>query len=130
MSNFIFPDAKEAFLGAEIDFDADDIVVVLIDATWVPDTADSNISDATGGSIVATSAPLTSKTRVAGVFDAANPTFTALTGDPVRGYLTVHDSTGLLISWTDTNQNTTPINVTPDGTDFTIRFSASGIFQL
>jgi len=65
----------------------------------------------------------------AGVFDAADTTFTALTGDPVEQLILFEDSgveaTSDLIAMWDT---ATGLPLTPNGGDVVVTWNASGIF--
>lgn len=56
-----------------------------------PSTSSKFYSDFDAG-VVGTPQTLTSPTDVAGVFSAANPTFTAVTGNPVKGILLYKDT--------------------------------------
>lgn len=67
-------------------------------------------------------------TVAAGVFDAADTTFTALTGDQAESLILLEDSgtetTSDLIAFWDT---ATGLPITPNGGDVTIQWNASGI---
>jgi hypothetical protein len=71
---------------------------------------------------------LTSKTITNGVFDAADKTLTAVTGDPSEAIIlykhTGTESTSNLIVFID------GLSVTPNGGDIVIQWHASGIFAL
>lgn len=68
-------------------------------------------------------------TVAAGVFDAADATFTALTGDASESLILFEDSgsegTSDLIAFWDT---ATGLPLTPNGGDVVVQWSASGIF--
>jgi hypothetical protein len=67
-------------------------------------------------------------TVAAGVFDAADTTFTALTGDAAESLILFKDTgteaTGTLIGFWDT---ATGLPLTPNGGDVTVQWNASGI---
>ena len=74
---------------------------------------------------------LASKTNVLGVCDAADVTFSAVSGDVSEAVVVYRDSgvagTSELIAYIDT---ATGLPVTPNGGDITITWNASGIFSL
>lgn len=135
MANALYDLAREAFLGADIAFDTDNIKVALLDLTdYTPNLATNQyLSDVPAAAIVATSGNLTVKTITAGVADAADVTFTAVTGDQSE-YILVYQDSGLdttsrLIALVDT---ATGLPVTPNGGDITIQWDggANKIFKL
>lgn len=79
-------------------------------------------------------AALASKTYTNGIFDAADVTFTALSNSSVsvEGIViyidTGTDGTSRLVSFVD--EGVTGLAFTPSGSDVTIQWNASGIFQL
>lgn len=86
-----------------------------------------NLSDITAGARVATSGNLASKTNTDGVFDAADVTFTAVTGDPSEALVIYKDSgvagTSTLIALIDT---ATGMRVTPNSGDITVAWANTG----
>lgn len=133
----MFAKAKESFISANpvIDMDTDDIKLVGVDHgtdTPVPAT-DQYLADITAGARIFTSANLGSKTVVGGVFDAADPTISAVTGASVESVVFYKDSgvaaTSPLITHHDTG---TGLPFTPNGGDLTIQFDsgASKIFAI
>ena len=133
MSNALYGKGKEAFLGADIDWLADNIKVVLVDtAAYTPNfSTDDFLADIPSGDRIATSGNLASKTSTLGVADAADVTFTAVTGDVSEALViykdTGNEATSPLIAYIDT---ATGLPVTPNGGDITIEWNASGIFAL
>lgn len=91
-------------------------------------SADEFHSDITGAGIVATSGNLASKTVTSGTFDANDITITAVTGDTVEAVVLYKDTgtsgTSPLIAWFDVS------TLTPNGSDVTITFNASGLFAI
>ena len=85
--------------------------------------ADEFLSAIPGGSIVATSGNLTSKTTTAGSADAADVTLTAISG-PTVSYAVVYKDTGSaatspLIAFLDSGVG---LPMTPNGGDIIIRW--------
>ena len=136
MANAIYGISRKAFLDGGIDLLSDDIRVILIDAadyTVAIDTHDF-LDDIPAGARVAVSGALTSKTTTLGVFDAADITFSAVTGD-VSEALVVYqhtgvDSTSELIAYIDTG--VTGLPVTPNGGDITVTWDSGSdkIFKI
>lgn len=133
MANALYDKGREAFLLGDIDFVADTIKVTLVDAAdYTKDLAnDDFFNDVPAGARVADSTALSSKTSAAGVADAADKTWSAVTGDQSEQVIgrkdTGTDSTSALIWNMDT---ATGLPVTPNGGDINLVFNASGIFKL
>ena len=134
MANAVYPLAKKALLDADIDLLTDTIKIVLCDSGYTYSTAHDNLDDITAGARVATSSALASKTTTGGAFDAADVTFTALTGDTVTSWVLYKDtgteSTSPLIAYFDTVSGGGALSFSPSGGDFTLVFGASGIFTI
>lgn len=133
MANALYELGREGFLGGDIDWDADTIKVTLCDEAdyTVNLTTDDFYNDVTVAGRVATSSAFTSKTKTNGTADAANVTFSSVTGD-VSESLTIWqdttvESTSRLICNIDT---ATGLPVTPNSGDITVTWNASGIFTL
>jgi hypothetical protein len=124
---------REAFLGGDLDWDAHNIKVTLIDsADYVVNLSTHDFyNDVTAGGRVATSGNLASKTKTNGTADAADVTFSAVTGDVSEALVvwrdTTVESTSNLIVYIDTG---TGFPVTPNGGDITVQWDAAGIFTL
>lgn len=135
LANIIYNKGLEGFLGGDIDWDADAIKVILIDtADYTVDLAlDDFLDDIPSAARVATSSALTSKTKVDGVADAADITFSAVSGDVSEAIVIYQDtgveSTSRLIAYFDTM---TGLPVTPNGGDITVVWDsgANKIFKL
>jgi hypothetical protein len=135
MANALYDAGREAFLNADIDWSVDNIKAVLVDtAAYTVNLATHNaLDDIAGGARISTSANLASKTSTAGVADAADVTFTAVTGATVEAIVIYKDtgveSTSLLIAYIDT---ATGLPVTPGGGNITVTWDsgASKIFRL
>jgi hypothetical protein len=134
MANAVYPLAKKALLDADIDLLTDTIKIVLCDSGYTYNTAHDNLDDITAGARVATSSALASKTTTGGAFDAADVTYTALTGDTVTSWVLFKDSgtesTSKLIAYFDTVSGGGAFSFTPSGGDLTLSFGASGIFTI
>lgn len=135
MANALFAKGRQAFLDADIDWSADNIKAVLVDHgsdTPVPAT-DQFLSDIGAGARIATSGNLASKTSTDGVADAADLTFTAVTGATVESIVLYKDTgsaaTSALIAFIDT---ATGLPFTPNGGDLTVAWDngANKIFKL
>lgn len=125
MSNAFYSKGLEGFADGSIDWDSNNIKVVLCDASYVANVAtDDNLDDIGAGARVATSGNLSSKTVTGGVLDAADVTFTALTGDEVTQIVVYKDSgvesTSRLICRMDVGVN---LPLTPDGSDWKLKWS-------
>ncbi len=135
MANALFDFYREQCLKADVDLD-DSIVLVFVDHaddTPVPAT-DDFLDDILGAARVATSGAFTSKTFTAGVFDAADVTVAAVTGDPFESIVIYNNTPGTeatkdLIAFIDT---ATGLPTTPNGGDITVQWQATSpnIFKL
>lgn len=134
MANGLYSAGREGYLAGNLDFDANDVRVILTDAAdYTRDlSAHDRLDDVAAAGRVAVSSALGTKTTTAGTADAADVTWTAVTGDvseQVIGYYhTGTESTSYLIWNMDTFASGMP--VTPNGGNITIAWNASGIFTL
>jgi len=141
MANVLYPKFKEKLLNpgtlgqssaTSVDLVDDVIRIALVDTgTYTYSATHEFLSDVTG--VVGTAQTLASKTVTNGVFDAADVTFTGLTGDSVEAYIIYKNVSGVpgsssLIAYFDTATSGLPF--TPNGGNLTIQFNASGIFAL
>lgn len=135
MANALYDKGREKFLTAGISWSADTIKAVLVDAAdyTVNLATHEFLSDVPSGARVATSAAFTTKTTTAGVADAADITFTAVTGDPSEALVIYKDTgsaaTSPLIAYID---GATGLPVTPNGGDITVTWDSGSnrIFKL
>ena len=133
MANALYPKAKEAFLNADIDLDADTITIALIDTgNYTYSASDQYRSDISDDAVIST-ATLANKTMTNGVFDADDATFTSVTGANCEA-LIIFQNTGSqansrLIAFID---SATGLPILPNGGDITVAFSsgANKIFAL
>ena len=134
MANAVYPKGKKAILDGDVDFLTDTIKIVLVDATYTYSTAHDFLDDIAAGDRVATSAALSSKTTTDGAFDAADVTFTSLSGNTVTSWVLFKDTgsaaTSQLIAYFDTVSGGGALSFTPNGGNFTLSFQASGIFTI
>jgi hypothetical protein len=135
MANLIYPKYKEALLNGDvnIELDGSNVKAVLVDlADYTYNAADDFLADIAAGGRVATSGNLASKTTTNGTFDAADFTFTAVTGDPCEALVIYIDTgsaaTSRLVAYYDTG--VTGLPVTPNGGDINVTVNASGFFTL
>ncbi len=135
MANALYDKGREKFLTGAIAYASDNIKVVLVDAAdyTVNLSTHEFLSDIIVGGRVATSGNLASKTTTAGVADAADVTFTAVTGDQSEALVIYKDTgsaaTSPLIAYIDT---ATGLPVTPNGADITVTWDngSNKIFKL
>lgn len=130
MANQLYPKGKKKLLDADIDLLVDDIIVLLIDtADETYNAADEFHSDITGAGIVGTSGNMASKTTTSGVFDAADTLVATVTGDTIEAVILLKwtgvSATSPLIAWFDLGTA-----FTPNGSDITVIWNASGIFAI
>lgn len=135
MANALYDNSRESFLRGEIAWHSDNIKVALVDATeYSPSlSGDQFFDDIPGAGVVATSGNLTAKNTTAGVADAADFTFSGVSGDESE-YLVIFQDTGTpatsrLIALIDTATN---LPVIPNGGDITVTWDngANRIFKL
>ncbi|AER47487.1 minor tail protein [Mycobacterium phage Ryadel] len=133
MANALYAKYKEKVLAGGVSWTGDNIKVALVDADdyTVDLDADEFLDDIASGAIIATSANLGSKTVTGGVADAANVTFTAVSGDISEALVIFKDtgtaSTSPLIAYIDDADG---LAVTPNGGDITVIWPDDGIFEL
>ena len=143
MANVLYPLFKEKLLnpgtlgttsGTAVDLIDDTIKIALIDLGTYTYSAAHEFWSSASSALVGTAATLASKTITSGTFDAADVTFTAVTGNSVEALIVFKDtstaSTSPLICFIDVKSGGGGISVTPNGGDITVTFSASGIFSI
>lgn len=131
MASVLYPSFKALLLTGGINLASDNIKVALIDTNDVAFSSAHDFLNDVSAAVVATSGNLASKTTTNGVFDAADITFTAVTGDQSEALIVYKDtgtaSTSPLICFIDT---ATGLPITPNGGDVAISWNAGGIFAL
>jgi hypothetical protein len=127
MANALFDPGREGFLAGEIDWDTAVIKMALVRG-YTFSAAHKFVSDVTGagGTLVATSAALTSKTITSGIADAADVTNTAVASGAAIPAIVIFQSSAVtggsdvaataqrVIAYIDT---ATGLPVTPNGGD-------------
>jgi hypothetical protein len=133
MSNALYTLARQSFLNGGINWGSADIRVALVDSTYTVNLATDQYVSTITAKIVARSSTLTSVTSTGGVANAANVTFSSVSGSAVN-YIVIYantgtDSTSQLIAYFDTATN---LPITPNGGNITISFDtgANKIFVL
>lgn len=132
MANAIYPKWREAIMQATANSSLGGTVkVALVDTGTYTYSATHEFYSSVSG-VVGTPQTLTSKTFTDGTFDAADVTFSAVTGTTVEA-LVIYVDTGVagtsrLVAYLDTGYTGLP--VTPNGGNITIQWAAGGIFTL
>ncbi len=136
MANALYGKGREGFLDhTGADWDTDEIRILLVDSAdyTLSIDVDDNLDDVPAGGRVAESDALASKTVTLGVADAADKTWSSVSGD-VSEYIIGFEETGVestsrLIFNIDT---ATGLPVTPNGGDITVAWDdgANKIFKL
>ena len=136
MANQLYPKAKEDFLAGNLNLSSNTITMALVDTgAYTFSSSHEDRADIPNAAVVSTVA-LTSKTITSGVFDAADATFSSVTGANCEALVIYHtdvegagNTTSRLIAYIDT---ATGLPILPNGGDITVRFSAgaSKIFAL
>lgn len=137
MANALYDKGREGFLDGSIDWDTDNIKLVLVDAAdyTVNLSTHDFLDDVPAGARATngTSGNFASKAVTAGVADAADVTLTSVSGDPSEALVIYKDSgaeaTSRLIAYIDT---ATGLPVTPNGGNISIAWDngANKIFKL
>ena len=135
MANALYPKAKESFLSGDLDLTSDTIKAQLIDTgNYTYSTAHDFLDDVGSSAKIGTAGTLGSKTVTSGVFDAADITYSSVTGATVEAIIIYKDTgnaaTSNLIAYIDTASSGLP--VTPNGGDITVTWDSGGnkIFAL
>lgn len=141
MANALYDKGREAFGNGEIDWVDDDIIAILVDANdyTVNLATHQYLSSIDAGARIAggtlgTKVSLASKTNTGGILDAADTTFTSVTGDEGEAIVLCKRDTStfensLLIAYIDTG---TGFPYTPDGGDVVVYWAdtTNKIFKL
>lgn len=124
---------KEAFGNGQINWLADDIRAVIVDAAdYTVDLAtDASLADIPSGARIATSGALVGKTNVGGVLDATDVSLPGVTGDQAEAVVvykhTGVEATSTLISH---HNSGTGFPLTPNGGVVVVQWNASGILAI
>lgn len=142
MANFLYNKWKENILQftANNNLSTGTVKVALVDTAvytlGTQSTTDQFYDNGTANDVasatVGTPQTLASKTFTNGVFDAADITYTAVTGASVEALVIYIDTgtptTSPLVAFIDTG--VTGLPVTPNGGNITVTWNASGIFAI
>lgn len=141
MANALYPKYKQKLLnpgtlgstsGDAVDLSDDTIKVALVDTGAYTYNSTDEFYTSVNSAVIGTPQTLGSKTVTDGVFDAADVTFTSVTGNSVEALVIYKDTgtagTSSLIAFIDTVASGLP--VTPNGGNITVTWNASGIFAL
>jgi hypothetical protein len=128
MASGLYSKGKEGLLDGSINLETDTIKAALVDTgTYAVNLSTHQyLSDVSG--IVGTDQTLASKTFTNGTFDAADSTWTGVTGNSVEA-IVLYKSTGVagtsrLIGYWD------GLSVTPNGGNIIAQWNASGLFSI
>ena len=123
MANTLFDTARQRFLEAQINWMTDTIKVLLVDTgAYTPQTSvHQYLSDIPTSARIAGPITLTAKSTTGGAADAADVTFTSVTGASIESIVIYIDSgqenTSPLIAYIDT---ATGLPITPNGGDIIV----------
>jgi hypothetical protein len=131
MASVIYPKFKEALLQGTYNLSSAVVRAVLIDTGTYTYSAAHDFYNDLSGVVGTESGALASKTFTNGVFDAADYSFTAVTGANAEAIVyfvdTGNPATDALICYVDSG---TGLPVLPNGGDINITINASGICAL
>ena len=131
MANALYPIGAKFLMDGGMNLDTGDVRVVLVDTgTYTYSDAHDFHDDLSG--ITATSGALQNPTTTAGVYDADDITFTAVSGAVSEALIlydwaTASSATANLLIFMDSG--VTGLPVTPNGGDIIITWNGSGIFE-
>ena len=126
MANTLYDFARQRFLEAQINWMTDTLKVLLVDTgAYTPQTSvHQYLSDIPTSARIAGPVTLTAKATTGGAADAADVTFTAVSGTSIEAIVIYADtgteSTSPLIAYIDT---ATGLPITPNGGDITPRYA-------
>lgn len=92
MASFLYDKGREKYLGGDLDWDADDVRVMLVKSSYTPSAAHEFLADL-GSVDNGRSGALGTKTKTSGVADAADSSLAA-TGAVACAYLVLFKHTG------------------------------------
>lgn len=125
MPNQLYDFGREGFAASDIDWDADNILAVLVDTDdYTLDAgADQHLDDIPAAARVATSGNFAGKTLTAGTCDADDITFSNVSGD-VSEAIVIYQDTGVentsrLIAYIDI---ATGLPIIPGGSDIDVQW--------
>lgn len=134
MANALYPKWKEQLLQftTNNNLSAGTVKVALVDTGTYTYSSSHQFYSSVSSAVVGTPQTLGSKTYTNGTFDAADSTFSAVSGASVEALVIYIDTgsaaTSPLVAYIDTG--VTGLPVTPNGGDIAVAWNASGIFAL
>ena len=134
MPNALYPLWKQQLFSfaANNNMSTGNVTVALIDTGTYTYSAAHQFWSSASGSAVGTPQVISSKTFTSGVFDGADVTFTAVTGNTAEALIIYIDTgtagTSPLVAFIDTG--VTGLPVTPNGGNIAVTWNATGIFAL
>jgi hypothetical protein len=134
MANALYPLWKQQLFSfaANNNMSTGNVTVALIDTGTYTYSAAHQFWSSASGSAVGTPQVIGSKTFTNGVFDGADVTFTAVTGNSAEALIIYIDTgtagTSPLVAFIDTG--VTGLPVTPNGGNIAVTWNATGIFAL
>jgi hypothetical protein len=133
MANALYPKWKEAIEQATANSSLSGTVkVALVDTGTYTYSAAHEFYSSVSAAVIGTPQTLGSKTFTDGVFDAADVTYSTVSGNTVEALVIYIDTgtagTSRLVAYIDTG--VTGLPVTPNGGDINVQWNASGIFAL
>lgn len=131
MANALYAKGKEKMLSGAINFASDTIKVALIKNNYAQNLSTDEFYTSISAHVLNTPQTLTSKSVTGGVFDAADPTFTAVTAADVSEGVVIYKETGVaetspLLAYIDT---ITGFPLTTNGGDITVQWDG-GSFKI
>lgn len=140
MANALYNKAKEDFLNGNLNLASNTVTIILVDTDIYTFSASHEDRADIPNTAVVSSNNLTSTTTTNGVFDAADPVFSSVSGANCEAVILYHNTGNAetdgarqadsrLIAYFDTASG---LPILPNGGDITVRFSdgASKIFAL
>lgn len=123
MANTLYDNARELFLNGQINWMTDTVKCILVDTgAYTPQTSSHKfLSDIATSARIAGPVTLTAKSTAGGAADAADCTFTAVSGSSIEAIVLYKDtgteSTSPLLAYIDT---ATGLPITPNGGDIIV----------
>ncbi len=135
MANTLYDYARQRFLEAQINWMTDTVKAILVDTSaYTPQTSvHQYLSDISSSARIAGPVTLTAKATTGGAADAADITFTSVSGPSIEAIVlyvdTGTESTSPLIAYIDT---ATGLPITPNGGDIIVTWDngANKIFKV
>lgn len=134
MANALYGEGKEKLLSGSINLSSDTIKAALVSTSYTANLSTDEFYSTISAAVLGTPQTLGTKTVTLGVFDAADPTFSAVAGGSTAKALVIYKDTGVagtspLLAYIDT---ITGFPLATNGGDIQIVFDsgANKIFAL